>query len=270
MLKIGIIGCGSIGTEICRAVDTKLINAELAGIYDRNTGQCEKLLGLLNEKTEVLPPDELISRADIVVECASQAAVRDFGHRVLERGKDLMVLSVGAFMDSDLLKRFIGIALVHRCRIYIPSGAIAGLDGLKSASIADVSKVMLITTKNPDGLRGAPFITDNNIDLDSVHEKKLLFEGNAEDAIRAFPANVNVAASLSIAGIGLKETLVRVFVDPGASRNIHELSVEGDFGKLTCRVENIPSPDNPKTSFLAALSAVATLKKITEPLQMGT
>ncbi len=129
---------------------------------------------------------------------------------------------------------------------------------------------MLTTTKNPEGLKGAPFVLENNIDLKSFPEKTLLFEGSAEAAIAAFPANVNVAASLSLAGIGPKETRVRVFVDPKASRNIHEISAEGDFGKLTCRVENVPSPDNPRTSFLAALSAIATLKKLTEPLQIGT
>ena len=189
---------------------------------------------------------------------------------VLESGKDLMVMSVGAFMDEKLLDDLVSAARKNDCRIFVPSGAIAGIDGLRSARTALISKVEISTTKNPKGLEGAPFIIENNIDVNSFHEKTLIFDGNAKEAVRAFPANVNVAASLSLAGIGSEMTRVKVFVDPEASRNIHEITVEGDFGKFTCRIENIPSPDNPKTSLLAALSAIATLKKITEPLQIGT
>ncbi len=270
MLKIGVIGCGAIGTELCKAIDTKIINASLVAICDRSTEHCEKMIMSLKHKPRIRPGPELISVSDIVVECASVAAVREFGLSVLESGKDLMVLSVGAFADEGLFKKFIETAIIHNCRIYIPSGAIAGIDGLKSASVATVSNVVLTTTKNPDGLKGAPYIMKNNIDLESMHGKTLLFEGNAHDAIKAFPANVNVAVALSLAGIGTENTQVRVFVDPEATRNIHEISVKGAFGNFFCHVENIPSPDNPRTSYLAALSAIATLKKITEPLQIGT
>lgn len=270
MLKIGIIGCGAIGEQICKAIDTGMINAELVAVYDRSKEHCERLHGLLKHKPEITSPDELISRADIIVECASQAAVREFGLLVLEKGKDLMVLSVGAFMDPGLLKDFVLAAKDHGCRIYIPSGAVAGIDGLKSASAAAIKGVTLSTTKNPKGLAGAPYVLQRNIDLSSFREKTLLFEGGAEDAVRAFPENVNVAAILSLAGIGSKKTRVRVFADPSVTRNIHEITVEGDFGNFTCRIENVPSQTNPKTSYLAALSAIATLKKITEPLQIGT
>ncbi|MCX9012462.1 MAG: aspartate dehydrogenase [Candidatus Methanoperedens sp.] len=270
MLNIGVIGCGAIGKEICRAIDSKLIEAQLVAVYDRSRDNCERLLGELKNKPEVLPPGDLISRVDMVVECASAAAVREYGYAVLESGKDLMVLSAGAFTDPGLLKKFVKAAAAHNSRIYIPSGAIAGIDGLKSASVASIDKVMLTTTKSPEGLKGAPYVVQNSIDPGSFREKTLLFEGSAEKAIAAFPANVNVAVSLSLAGIGTKETRVRVFVDPHAERNTHEVTVEGAFGKFTCRIENVPSPDNPKTSFLAALSAIATLKKLTEPLQVGT
>jgi len=270
MLKIGVIGCGTIGALICKAIDDGRINAQLAAIYDRSSENYERLLHSLKNKPVLSMPIELISKTDIVVECASQGAVRELGLSVLKGGKDLMVMSVGAFLDRDLLKEFILTASKNNCRIYIPSGAIAGIDGLKSASMASIYKVLLTTTKNPKGLSGAPFIVENKIDLGSFHEKTMIFEGNARDAVRAFPANVNVAASLSLAGIGAEKTKVKVFVDPEASRNIHEITVTGDFGTFTSRIENVPSPDNPRTSFLAALSAIATLKKITEPLQIGT
>lgn len=270
MLKVGVIGCGAIGTEICRAIDRGLVKAQLFAIHDRSRENCEGLMASLSKKTAILPPHEMISKVDIIVECASAQAVREFGENILEMGRDLMVLSAGAFRDSQLLERLTDTARAHHCRIYIPSGAIAGIDGLKSAAVAGINKVTLTTTKNPKGLKGAPFIETNNIDIDSYCEKTLLFEGNADEAITAFPANVNVAVSLSLAGIGIENTHVRIFVDPGAKRNIHEVSVEGDFGNFTCRVENVPSPGNPRTSYLAALSAIATLKKITEPLQIGT
>lgn len=270
MLKIGVIGCGAIGAEICKAIDAGKINAELVAVYDRNTEHCDTLLGMLGRKPDITSPDELISRADIVVECASAVAVRELGNRILERGKELMILSVGALTDSFFLETLKETASANGCRIYVPSGAVAGLDCLKSASVIHMDKVTLCTTKSPKGLEGAPYIIENNIDIESFREKTLLFDGSAEDAIKGFPANVNVATSLSLAGIGAKETQVKVFVDPDAVRNIHEIEAEGDFGKFTCRVENVPCPDNPRTSFLAALSAIATLKRITEPLQIGT
>ncbi|MCZ7402669.1 MAG: aspartate dehydrogenase [Candidatus Methanoperedens sp.] len=270
MLKIGVIGCGAIGAQICRAIDSGSINAKLAAIYDRSAQHCERLLESLHNKPVISSPADLIKKADIVVECASQAAVREHGLLVLEGGKDLMVMSVGAFMDEKLLENLVRAARKNDCKIYVPSGAIAGIDGLRSAKVASIDRVEISTTKNPKGLEGAPFIIENNIDVYSFHEKTLIFEGNAKKAVRAFPANVNVAASLSLAGIGSEDTRVKVFVDPEASRNIHEIKVEGDFGNFTCRIENVPSPDNPRTSLLAALSAIATLKKITEPLQIGT
>ncbi len=270
MLKVGVIGCGAIGTELCRAIDRGVVRAHLSAVYDRSRENCERLSTGLGSKPAVKPIDELISCADLVIECASAQAVREFGFSVLEKGKDLMVLSAGAFTDSGLLNRLTEAAKTNNCRIYIPSGAIAGIDGLKSASVAHVNKVTLTTTKNPKGLKGAPFIEKNNIDLDSFREKTLLFEGSAEEAIAAFPANVNVAVSLSLAGIGIEKTHVKIYADPHASQNIHEVSVEGDFGKFTCKIENVQSPGNPRTSYLAALSAIATLKKITEPLQIGT
>lgn len=270
MLKIGIIGCGAIGSEVCRAIDTGIIRAELAAIFDNNEKNCKELLKELNYKPEIMSPADLITGADIVVECASVAAVREFGLKVLENGKHLMVMSAGALVDNDFLEKLKSAAAEHDCRIYVPSGAIAGLDGLRSANIAPLDRVILNTIKNPAGLEGAPFILENNIVLASIRDKTLLFEGNATEAIKAFPANVNVAVSLSLAGIGAENTMVRIFADPKTSRNIHEITVEGAFGKFTCRIENIPSPANPRTSYLAALSAIATLKKITEPLQIGT
>jgi aspartate dehydrogenase len=182
----------------------------------------------------------------------------------------MMIMSIGALADEKLWEQIKSLALEHNCKVYLPSGAIVGLDGLKSASIGGINSVMLTTRKPPSGLQGAPYIERQGIDLSSLKRATVIFEGCAEDAVKGFPANVNVAATLSLAGIGAKRTKIRIIADPAISRNVHEIHVEGEFGRFETRAENIPSPSNPRTSYLAALSAVATLKKIAEPVQIGT
>jgi len=181
-----------------------------------------------------------------------------------------MVLSVGALADEELRTALFGLAKQHNCKLYFPSGAVVGIDGLNSASAAGISSVTLTTRKPPSGLMGAPYVVEHGIELDKLVKETVLFEGTASEAVKAFPANVNVAATISLAGIGFEQTRVRVIADPSLSRNVHEITVEGEFGKFSTRVENLPSPENPKTSYLAALSAVSTLKKIMNPVQVGT
>jgi aspartate dehydrogenase len=271
MLKIGLIGCGTIGTTICKAVDDGTVEAELFAIYDRNIEDAQRLLSTLRrEKPRVIETSEMVKNIDLLIECASQEAVPEVIPLALKAHCDVMVMSVGAFADEVLFMTIRELAKGNNCKVYLPSGAIAGLDGLKSASVEDIYSVTLTTKKPPEGLEGAPYITMNNIDLGSVREETLLFEGAAIDAVRAFPANVNVAATLSIAGIGFEKTRVRIVADPALTRNIHEISVEGAFGKFTTKVENLPSPTNPRSSYLASLSAIATLKRITDPFQTGT
>jgi aspartate dehydrogenase len=181
-----------------------------------------------------------------------------------------MVMSVGAFADKELLETVRSLARNNHCSVYLPSGAVCGLDGVKSASVCKIDSVTITTRKPIAGLRGAPFIVKNNIDIDSITGPTEIFSGPAAVAIREFPANVNVAASLSLVGIGFERTLVKVVVDPTIKRNMHEIVVRGEFGELRTVVENVPSKTNPKTSFLAALSAIATLRQVCEPIKIGT
>jgi len=155
-------------------------------------------------------------------------------------------------------------------RLWLPSGAIAGLDGVKAAVMAGVDSVTLTTTKPSEGLAGAPGIKEKAIDLNRIKVATEVYNGPADEACRLFPQNVNVAASLSLAGIGPKRTMVRIIADPNVDKNIHEIEVKGDFGVLRTRVENVPSPENPRTSYLAILSALATLRKLTQQMQVGT
>jgi len=271
MLRIGVIGCGTIGKGICKAIDEGAVRAELVAVYDRNSCDAEKVRGHLRiSRPEIMEITEMVKHIDLLVECASQEAVHDIVPLALLAHCDVMILSVGALANDDLRHRIEELAAENNCRVYLPSGAIVGLDGLKSAASKEIYAVTITTRKPPGGLAGAPFVVRNNIDLDSINATTVLFEGPAKEAVTAFPANVNVAATLSIAGIGFEKTRVRVIADPSITRNIHEITVEGAFGKFTTKVENVPSPANPKSSYLAQLSAIATLKKISSPFQIGT
>ncbi|MHC1587018.1 MAG: aspartate dehydrogenase [Candidatus Syntropharchaeia archaeon] len=257
MIRIGVFGCGAIGTEICTAVDN-FDEIEVVAIYDRHPEKMEKLIKTLKNPPKILKIDRMVEEVDLVVECASQSAVHKIALSVLEKGKDLMIMSVGALLDDELFKKIKDASERNKCRVYIPSGAIVGIDGLKSASVGKIESVTLTTRKPPSSL-GV-----------EEEEEKVLYEGGAREAVRLFPANVNVSASLSLAGIGSDRTRVKIVADPKIKRNIHEVEVVGEFGRFYSRVENVPSPKNPKTSFLAALSAIATLKKIANPIQIGT
>ena len=178
-----------------------------------------------------------------------------------------MMMSVGALVMNPAL---MDLAKEHGRVIHASSGAIAGLDGVKSAAQGKLRSVTITTRKPPNGFRGVEEVERQGIDLDKLDGPHVLFEGPAREAIKKFPASVNVSSALSLAGLGADRTTVRVVVDPEAQQNVHEIQVEGDFGRLTTRTENVPSPDNPKTSYLAALSALATLKRIADPVRIGT
>ncbi len=268
VLKIGVVGCGAIGTEIAKAIDHGGISADLVAVYDSNQESAEKLVDGLSICPKIADLEELVDLADLVVETASQRAVPTVARAALEKGRSLMIMSVGALLDRDLYDNLERLARENDCKIYIPSGAISGLDGLKSAGIGRIRKVTLTTTKNPAGFVGVPYVQEKGIDLKTLSGPTVLFEGPAEEAVKAFPANVNVAATLSLIAEGGVE--VRIVADPGIAVNMHEITAEGDFGRITTRVENVPSPSNPKTSYLAALSAIATLRSIVEPVKIGT
>ncbi|MFP4655502.1 MAG: aspartate dehydrogenase [Methanohalobium sp.] len=271
MLRLGIVGCGAIGTEICKAIDEGSIEIELTAVYDRHDEHlCNLKSCLENSAPKVLELSEMVKYVNLVVESASQKAAYDVVTVALESRCDVMVMSVGVFADENFRKKATDLARQNGCKIYLPSGALIGLDGVKTASCADIYSVTLTTLKHPESLAGAPYILENNIDLDSIDHETVIFEGSAAEAVKKFPANVNVAATLSLAGIGFKDTSVKIITDPQITKNIHKLTVDGSFGRFTTRVENLPSPTNPKTSYLASLSVIATLQKIVNPIQVGT
>jgi aspartate dehydrogenase len=178
-----------------------------------------------------------------------------------------MVMSVGGLIGhEDLLKK----ASKKCVKVYIPSGALCGVDGLKSSSTGRIKSVTLTTRKPPKGLEGAPYIKEHNINLAAIKNETVIFTGSAKDAIKAFPQNVNVSAVLSLAGIGAGKTRVRIITSPQYTKNIHEVEIESEAGRIFTRTENVPSKTNPRTSELAVFSAIATLKGITDSVRLGT
>jgi aspartate dehydrogenase len=260
-MKLAILGCGNIGGTIGRELKKLGTNFTVSAVYDIDVKKAEAIAAELSPRPEVCRDiDALLKNkeASLVIEAASQEAVALYGKKVIDSGKDLMVMSVGAFADDRLLKEMRETAKKRGVKIYVPSGAIAGIDGLKSASLGDLSKVTLTTRKNP-----------KNLDV-NVNKETVLYEGPAREGITKYPKNVNVAATLSLAGIGLDRTTLRIVADPTIDRNTHEVEAVGEFGRLSVKLENVPSPDNPKTSYLAILSALATLKKLSDPVEIGT
>ena len=268
MRKIGVIGCGTIGSQICRSIDREHISAKLIGVCDVDPGKAEKLVADLKNETPVLEQANLIDLADLVVEAAYRHAAPEIIRDTLNMGKDILVMSVGGLLMH--INEFRTLAEKKNRHIYVPSGAIAGLDTLKGAAEAGISHVTLTTRKPPRGLKGAPYVEEKAIDLDTITESTLIFSGSAMEAVPAFPANINVAAALSLAGIGPEKTRVLIYADPDCEGNSHKVEVVGDFGKFVTYTELLAAPDNPKTSLLAALSAIALLRRITAAVVVGT
>lgn len=262
--RVGLVGCGTIGSQLAMSVDSdKIANASLVALFDAAEGNLQNLKSKLHSSPEAHSDFGrfLASGADIVVEAASQDAVRAFGRATLEAGKDMMIMSVGAVADGGFLAELLQAAAKKGCRIYVPTGAIAGIDAIRSVRNL-LDSVTLTTTKNPKALAGAPFFETSRIRLDDIAKSTVVYEGAAAEAVRAFPANVNVAAVLSLAGIGVDRTKVRIVADPRATTNRHEIVAAGSFGEIRIMVDNVPSPGNPKTSFLAVLSAIECLRSI--------
>ena len=256
-MKVGLVGCGNIGADLCIALHKGGIPAEIVALTDVDEGRAKVLQRSFHLNAEILPLEETVAAADFVVEAAVAAAVKEVVETCIRHHKDCLIMSVGGLMmHAELLDQ----ARDHSIQVRIPSGALCGLDGIRAAMQAGLHSVTLTTRKPPKGLANAPYLIEQGIDLDALTKPTVIFEGNALEAVKAFPANVNVAAALSLAGIGPRETRVKVIADPNATENSHEVRAEGAFGRLETRTVNLPSPRNAKSSYLASLSACAELK----------
>jgi len=270
--RIGLLGCGAIGTQIALAIDSGKIPATLTHVYDIERSQADNLVSKLKQKPEIVANSHLLSSnpVELVVEAASQDAVRNDAVSILQNKKDMMIMSAGALLDESVFE-----VISDACRdfgktVYLPSGAIAGLDALKAVK-DELKSVILVTTKNPNSLKDAPFFDSSDIDPGKISEPIILFDGSAKEAVSLFPKNVNVSALLSLVGLGGNNTSVRVVADPSTNKNTHEINANGKYGNIKITVENVPDSMNPKTSRLATLSAVELLRQIcTKEVQIGT
>lgn len=269
-LKIGIVGCGAIGSSLAQSITSDFSkNAELVSLYDIEIEKAYKLANKFNnQKLVVLNLEDLINKVDLVIEATKAEVAFGIAQKTIMATRDIMIMSVGGIIEHykelEVLTREKGV------RIFIPTGAICGIDGVKAAAGSKITKVVLTTKKPPQAFLGVPYILKSKINLENISEDTVVFEGNAQSATRLFPQNINVAATLSLAGIGPEKTVVRIVASPHITKNIHEIEVESEAGRIVTRTENVVHPDNPKTSYLAVLSAIATLKQILEPIKIGT
>lgn len=252
MIRIGLLGCGNVGHVLAKYP----ADIEIVAVYDIIRERAEEIAGATGAKACTEFEDFIGEDFTLVVEAASVAAVKEYAEQILTHGKDLVVLSVGALSDKAFYTRLEETARAMEKKIYIPSGAIIGLDNLKIGQITEIKRLTLKTTKNPASL---------GLTADRA---MLVFRGTAHDCIREFPKNINVAVALELAAG--READVELWVDPSVDRNIHEIYAEGEFGDIHITVRNTPSPDNPATSYLAALSIITLLRNLKRPISVGT
>lgn len=266
-MRLGLIGCGSIGSTLARFLQAEPGVSEII-IWDRARTRARELARTMDKVTYVPSFSAMLSDVEVVVEAASQGALRSRGPAVLEAGRELVLMSVGALAEPATLRALQRAAHKGGSRFHVPSGAVAGLDGLKSAQVGKLHRVELETRKPPRMFEGTDAWEGGA--LARIRKPRTIFDGAAAEACRRFPQNVNVAATLGLAGLGAEGTRVRIIADPEAERNVHAITVEGDFGRMRVEVENLPSLRNPRTSHLAALSAVATVRGLLSEFRLGT
>ncbi len=266
-LSVAIGGFGAIGKVVARRLDVGIEGLTLAAVAARDVARAEAAMADFMRPVPVVPLPQLWEHAEVVVECAPAVVLREIAEPALEHGRILMVLSCGALLDNFDL---VDLARHHGGRILVPTGALLGLDAVAAAAEGGIASVRMITRKPPGGLVGAPYLEANGIDVTGLIRPNRVFSGTARAAARGFPANVNVAAALALAGIGPDRTTIEIWADPTVTRNVHRIEVEAAAARLSMQIENVPSDDNPRTGRLTALSVIAGLKKLASPLAIGT
>lgn len=252
-MNVGIIGCGAIANIIVNHIDKSEININY--FYDNDLDKAENL-ALISGGVAVLDIEDMIDNVDLILECASPNSVKEYALKIVDSGKDMIIMSVGALLDFDFYHELLKIAKENNVKIHLPSGAIVGIDGIKAISNDNIDEVSLITRKSPKSLGK------------NIADIEVLFEGKASEAVKKFPVNINVAATISLAC--KKDIDVKIIVDPNVDKNVHEINIKGNFGEFKTITMNCPCNANPKTSMLAAFSAIKLLKSFNENILVGT
>lgn len=265
-LRVAVVGLGPIGARVVEALDRGIDGLILAAVSVQNPEKHRNFLAKLTKPPAVLPIEDLSHVADIVIECAPSKLVRSVVAPFVSKGKTAIVLSAGALLDHDDL---IALAKKNGGQIVVPTGALIGLDAVVAAAEGQIHSVRMVTRKPVRGLIGAPYILENNIDIAAITEPLRIFDGTAREAAKGFPANLNVAVALSLAGVGPDRTMLEIWADPALTRNTHRIEVDSDSARFSMSIENIPS-ENPKTGLITALSVISYLRKQRSALRIGT
>ena len=264
--RVAVVGLGPIGTKVVEALDRGIDGLVLSAVSVSDPAKHQRFLAGLRAPPTVLPIEALADHADMVIECAPAKLVRSIVAPFVARGKTAIVLSVGALLENEDL---IALARQNGGQIAVPTGALIGLDAMTAAAEGEILTVKMMTRKPPAGLIGAPYLVEHDIDVAHLKEPLLVFEGTAREAAKGFPANLNVAVALSLAGFGADRTRLEIWADPTVTRNVHRMEVESDSARFSMSIENIPS-ENPKTGRITALSVIAFLRKQRAALRVGT
>ncbi|HTB01501.1 MAG TPA: aspartate dehydrogenase [Bradyrhizobium sp.] len=265
-LRIAVAGLGAIGLKVAEALDRGIPGCELAAVSANGLAKAAQRLSHLDRPPPVVALAELEPLADIVVECAPAKLLPAIAEPFLKAGKTVIVLSAGALLTNEHL---VALARHHGGQIVVPTGALIGLDAVTAAAEGEIRIVRMVTRKPVRGLVGAPYLVEHDIRIEDITKPLRIFSGTAREAAIGFPANLNVAVALSLAGIGADKTTLEIWADPALERNTHRIEVVSDSATFSMAIENIPS-ENPRTGRITALSVIACLRKLNAPLRVGT
>ncbi|MGE0752823.1 MAG: aspartate dehydrogenase [Variibacter sp.] len=266
-LRVGLAGLGGVGIGIAKRLEAGIDGLSLRAIAVRDLDKAKQTVPRLGQGVEAVTVAGLAEHCDIIVEGLPPKMFREVAVPAIEAGRIFMPLSVGQLLVHwDLVE----LARERGARILVPTGALIGLDAVRAAAEGEIQSVIMITRKPPGGLEGAPYLVENGISLKGLNEPKKVFDGTAREGARGFPANVNVAAALSLAGIGPDRTRLEIWADPALDRNTHRIEVEADVARFSMAIQGVPTEENPRTGKITALSAVAALRGLVSTLKVGT
>ena len=266
-LRVGIGGFGAIGTVVAQRIDQGIPGLELAAVSELDVEKAERAMAGFASPVPVVALEDLAGWADVVVECAPAAVFEQVAEPAVRAGRTFIATSVGQLLERPWLTE---LAEETGARIIVPTGALIGLDAVRAAAEGTIHEVRMVTRKPPAGLAGAPYLKEKGISLDGINGAVKVFEGTAREGARGFPANVNVAAALSMAGVGPDRTILEIWADPAVDRNIQHVEVDADSARFRMTIENIPTEENPRTGRITPLSIIAALRGLVATFKAGT
>ena len=266
-MNVGIVGFGSIGSQVAKALINGVEDFSLYGITSRSKSNAQERIAKLDKNIKIYDLGTLVDNCEIIIDCAPKEAFRDIATQCINKERKLITVSGSGILDNLDLEE---LAKTKNSQIILATGAILGLDALRAASESNINSVTMTTRKPPNALSNAPFVINNNIELNNLLEPKLIFKGSATDGAKAFPANVNVAAAVGLAGIGANKTKLEIWADPKLKRNTHKVEVDSDSAIFEMSIQNVQTPENPGTGKITGLSVIACLRGLKSSFKIGT